>query len=331
MSDNRKYTFAAASIVLGLGAFLTLQFAMTEMQIVVDACRAAPGNMKAFEATYHPYEPWLGGPMTCLWTQFGYDLVVNFPAGFLVWGTTMTCVMPFMVALVVEAGRSGAKGLLRWPSIILFLGQALGYCVVFPTLWIPSYILGRSTGLRGSVSSARGKAALALALPHLILTALVFLIKPDKHFWTIAAGILFGPVLGFFPAIAWSMDPPTKPHVKDLHMILRAYSIAGGAAFTLWCIIVFVAFSHYGFEYKDLIQDIWTQANPSVAFMTVDMIGVYSSLLLYIAYCSPLKAMEALLHTLFFGPGAACAAIMAEMEMDRVPTELLKKDAIKED
>ena len=135
------------------------------------------GDPHKFAASgLHAFEPMLGGSFVCLITQFLHALVLE-PAGLLSWGLTIGLALPVSVLWNAEAGRTGASGLVRWPTLLGLLGQFLGISVVFPALWLPAAWYGKGDG---AVSPARAYASIALAAPFISLTVALFALDPTR-------------------------------------------------------------------------------------------------------------------------------------------------------
>lgn len=325
-STTRKVLCTSIAVGLGVWAFAETQTRLKEdFEPIVDACTIlAPINLQAFEEKYHPYEPLLGGSFVCILTQFIHRLVLAHPAGLLLWGATFCTALPTIVLLVLEAGRSGIHqpfwNPLRYPSLVLLLGQVFGISVAIPLLWVPAYIWGRSTP-RGTVSVARGNVALLCLFPSAILSVSVFVLNPASRAWTLAAGALGGPLLAAVPLMAWNLDPQSESQATQsmVQTAARAYSVAGVVAFTGWAVLIFVVFQNYGLDYVALQHDLWISAPSPVQFMAIDAIILYGAILTYVAYIRFTAAIETLFQTLLFGPGAALAMILAELEMERMP------------
>ena len=325
-STTRKVLCTAVAVALGVCAFVETQTRLkVDFAPIVDACtNTAPTNLQEFEATYHPYEPLLGGTFVCILTQFLHRLVLAHPAGLLLWGATFCTALPTTVLLVLEAGRSNLHqpfwNPLRYPSFVLLLGQVFGISVAIPLIWVPAYIWGRSTP-RGTVSVARGNAALCCLFPAAALSVAVFVLDPTTRAWTLVAGALGGPLLAAVPLLAWTLDPPPESTATPsmVQSAARAYSVAGVLAFTGWAVLIFVVFQHYGLNYEALQHDVWSSAPSSVQFMAIDATILYGAILTYVAYIRFTAALETLFQTLLFGPGAALAMILAELEMERMP------------
>lgn len=110
------------AVAMGIGAFTATQLVMAKdanIQTYQKYC--LKGNVtKVEEAGLHAYEPMLGASFTCILTQFILALVED-PAGMLAWGLIATLLFPLTLLMYVEAGRYGAKGLVKWPVLALHL------------------------------------------------------------------------------------------------------------------------------------------------------------------------------------------------------------------
>jgi hypothetical protein len=328
---GRQIIFTLLGLGLGLFAFWQTQLILQDesVQEIGKACEAESASASTghrseeFLETYHDYEPYLGGNFVCILTQFLHKLVQTWPAGFITWVATFCTFLPGIVLVVVEAGRNGAVGPLRFPSLILLLGQFFGISVAFPAVWIPAFIWGRNASgtFQGALSVRRAIAARFLILPAFVATVLAFASSPDSYLWTITVGILGGPLLALFPLACWFMDPPPndKATSRMTYSVITSYSIAGSLSFLLWAAVVATIVLNYRLDYQSLVKDCWTDAHGFVRFMTIDAIVLYLGMLAYVGYVRTSAVAETLLQTVFFGPGAALAATMATLEMERNP------------
>lgn len=329
---GRKLFFTFVGLALGLFAFWQAQLIMKDdsVQEMGKACEAESSSASAsntrsheFLQQYHDYEPRLGGNFVCILTQFVHTLVQTWPAGFITWVSTYCTFLPGVVLVVVEAGRHGAVGPVRFPSVILLLGQLLGISVAFPAVWVPSYIWGRNASgtFKGAISVNRAIAARFLVLPGFVGTVLAFALSPDAYAWTVTVGVLGGPLVALFPLVCWFMDPPPndKATTRMTYSVVTSYSIAGSLSFLMWAAVMTTIVLHYRLDYHSLIKDCWTEAHGFVRFMTIDAIVLYAGMLAYVGYVRMSAVPETVLQTLFFGPGTALAATMATLEMERNP------------
>jgi len=158
-----------------------------------------------------------------------------------------------------------------------------------------------------------------MAMPIVALTFLVFHASTESYVWTASAGVLGGPLLAMMGLALWtdeSMAVEASPEniARSSDSVQRAYSVLALVSFVLWSFMVSVAYQSYGFSLNELWRDVWTEAGPSVAFMTIDTGVLYLGALLNIAYQSEWRAVKALVITPFVGPGAACCMALKDVE-----------------
>lgn len=274
------------------------------------------------EAGYHVYDKRVGlvvfDFLVCLITQFMVELRTITPAGLLTWGTTILSAIPASMIMNLEANRAGNKGLLKWPVTILLLGQLFGISVVFPLLWVPSYIFFAGKG--GAVNPTLSKMLLLPVLPFMILTVEVFTLDVQSAHWTTCAGILGGPLVCFFGLLPTFLKAPTTVTSKEIMSTAKStgmsFGIGGAIAAIGWVVMLYITFIHYGTDVQLLWKSLWTEGHPSVKFMTIDASILYLGVVLHLASRSIESAAKAILMTPFFGPGAACCLEVVNLEMD---------------
>lgn len=273
---------------------------------------------------YHDYEPKVGlgifKVFVCLITQFLLGLrETPTPAGLLTWSVVVLVSLPLNVAMTVGAGRRGVIGPARYPTILGLLSQILGVSVIIPLLYIPSYIYSRAE-MGVPVSNFRILCGACFALPVVILSVLVFYAPTTSYLWTISAGILGGPILAMMSLLLWfdkssSIDATPSNISKSARGVRWAYYLMEMVSFIIWLRLVGIVHQTYGlFSFADIWRDVWIDAGPFVAFMTVDAGVLYLGAILYIAYHNEWKAMITICITLFVGPGAACCRALVELE-----------------
>jgi len=159
-----------------------------------------------------------------------------------------------------------------------------------------------------------------MALPTIILTAIVFVADTNSYLWTLAAGTLGGPILPLVGALVWFDVPPSKDSEDEIQVGKRAaalvYRVLMIFALLMHIILVYVISSVYGINLVVMFRAVWTDANASVAFMTVDCLILYSGICVYLAFRSGRAAIKAVALTPVLGPGAACCLVMAGMEAE---------------
>lgn len=258
--------------------------------------------------------------LVCLITQFLLELrETPTLAGLFTWSLVVLASLPLNVAMTVGAGRRGAVGPVRYPTILGLLFQLLGVSVIFPLVYVPSYIYSR-TEMGVPVSNFRILCGVWFALPIVVLSAMVFYTPTTDYLWTVSAGILGGPILAMMSLILWNdksshIEANPSNISKSASSIRWAYSLMEMVTFIIWMGLVGIMYWTYGlFSFADIWRDIWVNAGPCVAFMTVDAGVLYLGKLLFIAYHNEWKAVMAICLTPFIGPGAACCRVLAELE-----------------
>mmetsp|Transcript_20292 Transcript_20292/g.42450 ORF Transcript_20292/g.42450 Transcript_20292/m.42450 type:complete len:350 (+) Transcript_20292:249-1298(+) len=325
--QTRQVCYAVASFCLGAWAFYKVNtISGPFFEPIIAACQNPDFSVDDFaqKTGYHSYEPKLGlgafNLLVCLITQFLLELRETHPAGILTWGGVIVVSLPLALFNSICAGRRGGKGPVRYPTAFGLLFQLFGISVMYPMLYNPSYIF---SGVRFGVPATNFRiiAATIFSLPGIILTFLVFYAPTESYLWTCAAGMLGGPILVMTGLFFWmdkssSMEGSTQNIMKSSNLLQNAYSLLAMVTFIFWWCLMAVAFQTYGFEIGLLWRDIWVEAGPSVAFMTVDTGVLFLGELLLIAYESEWKAVKAFALTPLVGPGAAICLVLIELELE---------------
>jgi hypothetical protein len=319
----RKLLCTCVAILAGLVALWLTQAILhaDEVQEMMKACEAAPWTRTGrheFLQTYRDFEPLLGGSFACLSTQFLDRLVQDDPAGMITWVACLCVCLPAIVAMVVEAGRVGAGGPLRYPSTVLLVGQYVGLSVVVPLVWVPSYIWGRTT-FRGAVSGRRAAWAGVGAFFAFLWTYGVFSLSRESYAWIVSAGCFAGPALALLPFACWAVEPPLEDKATSYatQSVVLSYRLAGALSVLMWVAVVAKTFGHYRFDVATLLGDLWVNAHGFVRFMTVDTVCLYLGMLAYVGYAETGAVRKTIRRTLALGPGAALAVTLAELEPER--------------
>lgn len=324
---SRKIAYALPSFLLGLWAFTKVnEVSGPFFEPIIAACTNPDIDATDFASKtgYHTYEPKVGlgvfNVLVCLITQFVLELRETHPAGILVWGGVILVSLPVCVLACLEAGRAGVRGPVRYPVAMGLLYQLFGVSIIFPMIWVPSYIFGR--GKRGGpLSTFRIFTSAVLGLPGVVLTSVVFLASSDSYLWTVSAGILGGPIVALSGLVLWkdvslSLSPTAQNVKTTIRAVKNAYRLLMLVSFVGWVCLVAIAYQSYGTSVGDIWKDIWVDANASVAFMTIDTGVFYLALLIFVAYHSEVKAMKMLLVTPILGPGAAGCLVLRELEVE---------------
>lgn len=339
--SRKQIGFAGSSALLGAWAFYKVNsISGPAFEPIIAACTNPDyaGNMEEFvsKTGYHAYEPMVGlkvfNFLVCLITQFLLELRQTHPAGLLTWGGVILVSLAASPLLTIEAGRKGARGIILYPIILGLLYQLFGISVMFPLVYVPAYILGRGSG---PVSTYRAKAIVPMTLPGVILTVCVFGADTDSYLWMLCAGILGGPCLALSGISMWiDVIPSSNEKNKQLsiELVKKACYILTFVGVIGWYASLYITYNSYatgnGFVtiLKSLWDDIWVNANASVAFMTIDTGVLYVGILLLIAYIDAAKALKAIALLPLMGPAGA-SYVFAELEETRYYEDEKEKEA----
>ena len=333
--QTKQIVCAMASVALGALTFKAVNdVSGPTFEPILAACTDTSFSTMAefVERTgYHAYAPSMGlgvfNFLVCLITQFLFELRTTYPEGVLVWGGIMTVAMTYSVMAGIEGGRS--HGPLRYPMLMGLLGQLFGISVIIPLIWVPSYILYNDSDGSSSaipVPPMRSYLSVILTIPNIVLAMIVFTADTNDDLWTVSAGILGGPLLVMSGAIFWLYPPLSASAAAEASNEYRAactqatqtaYRVAAGMAVVGYWFLVSIAYATYGLQGAHLWDAVWTEANSSVAFMTIDTLVLYTSILSYVAYKDLNAAKKAFLLTPFVGPAAA-SFVLAELEKTTV-------------
>ncbi len=238
--------------------------------------------------------------------------------------STIIIYMPVLIFMGLEAGRPTAKGFVKYPMIVALLAQFFGISVVFPLLWIPSYIWGG--GARGLLSKRRILLSVVPPMVYFILSVLTLffvaspLSPPTKSMvWTTSAGILGGPFIAFSFVPLWllSQDDEARNNLQSANLSTLPYGAIGVGSFFVWLwSTTLLLLRNVGLSPSGIYQTLWGQAVPAVKFFTLDGLALWLSMLLVIAYQKETSALEAIGLTCLFGPGTGIALVLAGLQVD---------------
>lgn len=339
MPTPRQAICSAAAACLGAFAMYKTQAVTKEyMDPIVAFCSNPSSSSFAVPGvTFVPHEPLTGlvvfAPLVCIITQFLNSLVTNHPEGMITWGSTMISCLPALLVMTIEGGRSGSRGIVRYPTVLGLLGQILGISVAFPLFWVPGCLLLSSGPARGGATlSRRAYAGLVLAIPCIACTAFAFVLDPSSRPWRVFVGMLGGPILPMLSLVLWGMEVPndkrSDPQVVADGAVAsqRAYLAVGAVGLGWWwAIIVPKILGVYGLDPVVIWSAIWTAAHPSVKFMTIDAVVLWLGMVMYIAAEDLFGAFVALVTAPLLGPGASCVVALWGREKMR---EAVAKKAV---
>mmetsp|Transcript_12068 Transcript_12068/g.28599 ORF Transcript_12068/g.28599 Transcript_12068/m.28599 type:complete len:345 (-) Transcript_12068:278-1312(-) len=329
-SVAKKAVYGLTSFLVGVCTFVKInEISGPRFEPIIAACQNPDIPFDEFASTtgYHRYDPIVGLKafdfLVCLITQFLLELRQTHPSGLLVWAGVVLASMPVTCIATIEGGRAGARGPIRYPTILGLLYQLFGISVGFPMIWVPSFVFGEGKR-RAPVTSFRLIFAAQSILTVITFTAIVFAAPTDSQLWTTSAGILGGPILALLGLALFTDASPKLVATKESGIvssvrISKLYKVIMVLGLIGWYSLVAIAYQTYGTSLSNFWNDVWVNAGPSVAFMTIDTGVLYLGVLMYIAYRhGELKAVKALSLTAVLGPAAAALFIMneAENEMD---------------
>ena len=321
---SKEVLFASIAVALGVSTMYAINRICGEfLEPIIGTCTNPDYEPKI---EIHPYEPKVGlgifGPFVCFLSQFLFHVTENYPAGLLTFGGVIIVSHPLCILMIVEAGRGGAKGIIRYPTLVSFLAFVFGVAVFVPAMWLPAYILGRG-GWTQPVAPERAWVAVAPGFLNVALTLGAFLLSTDTYAGQLFVSMLCSPILVCAPLLVWNAGPPAEDeHKTALRMGVRAtvaaYFVAGCLEFVFWWFLVFVAVKTYGIDIGLLWDALWTNADASILFMTIDVAVLWLTGLLYVAFHSYSHAANAILLTTLLGPGASLSFVLSRMELERL-------------
>jgi len=311
---QKKALFTLASIALGI--YAQLHKAHITAPVFDPILASCTGDDTVAGVELRPYEAAAGlgvfTPIVCTVTQFMYQLRDIYPGGYITWGLAVVGVLPLAVIATIEGGAAGAWGPIRYPICMGIVHQLLGMSVSLPLFWFPSYIWGRGDG---PASAWRVFMSIPVSLPAIIFSIAVFTVNVDSFVWRLSAGVLGGPALALVSGYLLSYDTPPCEKSKDAvteyfdasiatYRLVTKISLAGYAG------IAYLAYISYGVDVSAMWRDIFTEANASVAFLTIDYILIQVSVIFgYVAYRSWFEAVRAAILLPIVGPAAVSMAM----------------------
>jgi len=156
-------------------------------------------------------------------------------------------------------------------------------------------------------------------MPAILLSMIAFTANTDSYLWTVSAGIIGGPILALISCVFWMERSRDISLMTKESMENSLWGIKSRAkqviVFTViaWYFLFLTALKSYG-SLGAMWDGIWTDAGPSVKFMTIDVGILFFATLLWISFHSEALAVKALLYSLVLGPGAGPLKVMGDIE-----------------
>ena len=335
---TKEVLFASAACALGAFTLYEINQICGELlKPIVGTCTNPDYEPKI---ELHPYEPRVGlglfDPFVCLLSQFLFQVTESYPAGLLTFAGVVVVSQPLTVLMTMEAGRGGAKGLIRYPTLIGFLAFVFGVAVLVPGMWLPAYFFGRG-GWTQPVAPKRAWFSIPPGFVNTILTLGAFLLDTDTYIGQFFVSMLCSPVLVASPLFLWNVGPPAEDSNRNalkrgVRATVTAHIITGGLGFVLWWFLVLVAVDKYGNNIGSLQllwDDLWTNADASILFMSIDIAVLWLTGLIFVAFHSVAHVLEALFLTILLGPGASMSFVLSRMEYERIAVDVSSESKLK--
>jgi hypothetical protein len=237
------------------------------------------------------------------------------PGGPLAGMTAFVAFMPWLVLIALEAGRSGAKGLIRYPMIVALILQ-MGAGLFLLTVYIPCFIFGRCKEQnplpKGYILSATFP-----PLAYMISASLTFFVATDTTLWKVSAGILSGWLIiySFVPVwLASGGQPLEREASRRLSTV--PYLVTGTFAFIGWLGVLVIVTFQMGADFGIMFNLLWKDATPMVRFFVIDATSISMASILLVAYLRESVLKECLLLSAMFGPGSGIAMTLAGLEIE---------------
>ena len=285
-----------------------------------------PVGEKCFAGDYQgliPFEPWLGGSFVCIVTTMFHGLT-TVPEGMFAWGGITTIYFPVATLVIVEASRTGVKGLLRYPLVIFIISQYIAVSVAFPLLWVPMYFFwGRGTTL--GFTQTHVNFTDAAGLFFFLVSMAFFTLDNQTYAWTWITSLLGGP---FFPipyVVALFLPSNSSDPKTSSTLIVNAYYAAALAGFMLWACAIFILVRNYQ-DAESILGALWTKTNFSVKIINLDWFVWFLSMVLVLANESLVDGLQAIIIMPLVGPGASLSYLLARQEQVRAKNLHDKKD-----
>mmetsp|Transcript_6193 Transcript_6193/g.9417 ORF Transcript_6193/g.9417 Transcript_6193/m.9417 type:complete len:342 (-) Transcript_6193:112-1137(-) len=265
------------------------------------------------------YEPWLGGPMSCVVTQFFHQVRTDQPAGMLAYFLHLTLTLPSILMVGVETAKF--RGVLHsWFTILMLTSQAT-MSVVLPLLWIPSYLLfAREGPIQFSTSRIWGLVAL-LILPLVALSFLLFFMDLESSEWSYCAGLLGGPIAAIVTILtAWPLTSTPPSSSSEAHVVTSRYrnvvwayrivALLSGFLWVLWVVAMVETFD----DVDQMMNVMWYKARPPVAFLSLSAMLLSIGLCMFASCRTLTGTLMSLVWFPWIGPGATIAMVLAGCE-----------------
>jgi hypothetical protein len=311
---TRDIRFMALSLALGGLAVGMFRFADSNQTVPALIEKCWMGTENGFEL--QPYlQIGVFDGFHCFITQRIYHVAASTYGGTLSGLATFVALTPWLVFIALEAGRPGAKGLIRYPMIIAcILQMGVGMLLLF--VYIPSFIYGRSKERR-PLSKAHILCSTIPALAYTAFAGLTLFTPANTTLWKVSTVILGGPgiVLSFAPLWLVSGGQPLERE-ESRRLATVPYILNGTIAFVLWLGVLSIFVFQMRADFQIVFEALWKDATPFVRFYVIDAISICVAALVLVGYLRESVLKECLGLSALFGPGSGVAMVLAGLEID---------------
>jgi len=269
----------------------------------------------------HPYfQIGILDTLHCSMTQFFHGAAASRYGGTITGLATLVAYLPWLVFVTLEAGRQGAKGLIRYSLIVAGILQ-MGAGFFLLGIYIPLFIYGRSK----EHSPLSKQYILYTLVPPLLYTTcalLTFFAKIDSMAWKVSTTLLCGSIiLSFIPSMMLLEAKPVMKDEESRRLSIAPYILTATIAFVIWLGLLFLVVFTMKSDFHVLYETVWKSASsPMVKVFLVDAIAIWMASLLLSVYLKPSALKEFLFLGALFGPGFAIAMVLAMFEIDDLNT-----------
>lgn len=161
-------------------------------------------------------------------------------------------------------------------------------------------------------------------------------------FFKTVAAFVSGPAICAIPVFSTSIRDPDDTEegvdiegrkMKSRKLTALIYGVTGLVSLAVWLWLLFVmVIPTYGLTSSPtaVYNEVWVSASPALKVKTLEVITLWLSGLLFVAYRSTQAAIEAFFLSLLFGPGAGLSMALAGVAVDD-PADSSKKPHVKKE
>ena len=316
---SRDIEFMALSIALGGLTMGIFRFADTNQSVPALFEKCWMGTENGFEL--QPYlQIGVFDGFHCFITQLFYHVAASTYGGTVAGLGTFVAFTPWLVFIGLEAGRPGAKGLIRYPMIVACILQ-MGAGMFLLSVYIPCYIYGRSQE-RSPLSKAYILCSTLPPLAYAVFAGLTFFTPANTMMWQVSTVILGGQgiILSFAP-LWWVSGGKPLENEESRRLATVPYILNGTISFVLWLGVLSIVVFQMKADFQIMFEALWKDATSFVRFLFIDAVSIWVASLVLVGYLRPSVLKECLGLSALFGPGSGVAMALAGIEVEDLAPE----------